>query len=274
MEYSSFAKCSPCYIYPQHWLASHRIVTNALHLFPQTRKEFYLLCQIEQNIKGHITMIWTIEGWSSASKLSFLKMWFYIFHSFIYFYIFYIHAEIYILIQTESMEVFRNPFLERRFALRYTFIWDLLYSIHSFEIWSTVYFHIKSCPSHHHQSRFYLQRCIAWKEEKKNVKILRQNFSSPDQRCHSVFSQYSLSSLRERLPCLHKSVSVKFQYSLSRWSSFPGQIIHKIMFLTIYIWGSIFAICILFGKIFVEKKMYDFLTFVFCPAFYLCQFVK
>ena len=169
MEYSSFAKYSPCYIYPQHWLASHRIVTNALHLFPQTQKEFYLLCQIEQNIKGHITMICTIEGWSSASKLSFLKMWFYIFHSFIYFYIFYIHAEIYILIQTESMEVFRNPFLERRFALRYTFIWDLLYSIHSFEICSTVYFHVKSCPSHH-QSRFYLQRCIAWKVEKENVR--------------------------------------------------------------------------------------------------------
>ena len=120
------------------------------------------------------------------------------------------------------------------------------------------------------------------KRRKENVKILRQNFSSPDQRCHSVFSQYSLSSLRERLPCLHKSVSVKFQYSLSRWSSFPGQIIHKIMFLTIYISGDQFLPSVYFlwlnnliyAKIFVEKKMYEFLTVVFCPAFHLCQFVK
>ena len=96
--------------------------------------------------RPYITMIWTIEGWSSASKLSFLKMWFYIFHSFIYFYIFYIHAEIYILIQTESMEVFRNPFLERRFALRYTFIWDFRYGILSFEICFTVYIHLRFDP--------------------------------------------------------------------------------------------------------------------------------
>ena len=114
-------------------------------------------------------------------------MWFYIFHSFIYFYIFNIHAEIYILIQTESREVFQNPFLERRFALRYTFIWDFLRGILSFEIFFMVYFHLRFAPRytfmlnlvHHTTKAAFICKDASREKKKRKCKNVEAEFFIP-----------------------------------------------------------------------------------------------